>query len=184
MKRYLLFVAMVGIVSLAGYVQSADALISNPDANPWDQYGHTEIVYEGELCGDADQNAKLGGTYYECDTGLSCDLFEPDGNKVQEPYGRCVVNEKYMCEATTATAGSATGGEIYDDMSCNCPLSSNGGCDGDLIRVTQESTYDENRNELNIEISAKNTSNDEVVWSENRKGCKYTEDDIFGVRVK
>lgn len=166
------FTVTLGLMSS----KPAFALLSSPNVNPWDQYAYTETVYEGELCGDVDQNAKRGGTYYVCDEGFSCDIFPPDGNKVEEPYGRCVVNERYMCEST--------GGIVYDDMSCNCPLAENGGCDGDLIKVTQASTYDTGRNELQIEVTAKNTGSKEISWSEYTSGCGPQTLDLFGVRIK
>ncbi|MDP4007888.1 MAG: S-layer homology domain-containing protein [Candidatus Peregrinibacteria bacterium] len=177
MRRYI-FTLIVVFSALLGFMfsQTTFALMGNPNVNMWDQYAYTEIVDEGELCGDVDQNATRGGTYYRCASGLSCDVFPQDGNRVEEPYGRCVVNERYMCEAT--------GGEVYDDMTCNCPLSSNGGCNGDIIKVTQSSTFDNERNELNIEITAKNTSNQEVSWSEYGSGCSSTTKDIFGVRIR
>ncbi|MBT6068871.1 S-layer homology domain-containing protein [Candidatus Peregrinibacteria bacterium] len=142
----------------------------------YNQYANTEIVYEGELCADVDQNALRGGTFYECANGLSCDIFEQHSGHVTEPYGRCVKDEKAMCEIT--------GGVLYEDMTCNCPMRANGGCKEDVIKVTHDAKYDEFRDELVVRITAENTSAVPLMWSEYRGGCGSSTKDIFGVRLR
>gem|GEM_PF-3656946 len=172
MRRFFIFMSAILFV----FSTQIGFAASNISANPWSQYSLTQTVHEGELCGDVDQNALRGGVYYECARGLSCDFFEQNSGHVFQDYGRCVADERFMCEST--------GGVVYDDMSCNCPLDENGGCDQDLIRVTHESQYDVHRDELNIEITARNTSNQAVTWSEYTSGCSATNEDVFGVRIR
>lgn len=150
--------------------------VTNAYVDYFSPYANTEIVYEGELCGDVDQNALRGGTFYQCANGLSCDIFEEHSGHVVEPYGRCVRDNTFLCEMT--------GGIVYDDMTCNCPLSTRGGCDTDVINVSHVAEYEASTDELVVDITARNTSGNTVTWSEYTSGCNSTHMNVFGVRVQ
>lgn len=176
MRTHILFSFALMMTLIGGLFSQVEAVTNQRMSSSWDQYAYTETAYEGELCGDVDQNAKRGGTYYKCARGLSCDFFEQHSGYVVEPYGRCVSDAHYMCEIT--------GGVLYDDMTCNCPLGQYGGCDVDAVQVTHETEYLEDVDELRVYIRAKNTTGKNLSWSEYIRGCTPTYNDVFGVRVK